>query len=127
MHPTYCCVFKCVARTEPESSPWETEQRRVQVRVPSRVHGADWNNDDQDHSTGCSYNQSSNFTDFSPPELCVLLVEQRVITWRVDVLHPVLQAVGVQALLNLIKQTDGRKKRSQGFQLMSESMQCWVL
>lgn len=61
----------------------------------SCFHGANWNNDDQDHSAGGGCYQRSDLTRLRPPELGFFPLEQRVVAWGVDVLHPVLQVVGV--------------------------------
>lgn len=46
------------------------------ILVLSCFHGANWNNDDQDHSAGSGCNQCSDLTHLSPPELCLFFLEQ---------------------------------------------------
>lgn len=61
----------------------------------SCFHGANWNNNNQDHSAGSGCDQCSDLTHFGPAELRFFPLEQRVVARGVDVLHPVLQVVGV--------------------------------
>lgn len=74
------------------SSDWS---RSRSVLWASCFHGAERDDDDQDHSAGGGCDQRSDLTQLGPPEFRLFPLQQRVITWRVNVLHPVLQIVGV--------------------------------
>lgn len=79
-------------------------QKKIET---SRLHGTNGHYDNQYHSTGGRSDQCTDFTCLSSAKLRLLALEQRIVAWRVDVLHPVLQIVGVERLLDL----QGNRKR----------------
>lgn len=84
--------------------PAEQSKHPGSATVGSGFHGAKRHHDDQDHSAGGCGNQSSNLTQLGPPKLRLFSLQQWVIAWRVNVLHPIVQVVGVQGLLGLRNQ-----------------------
>lgn len=75
-------------------------------KTTSRLHSANGHNDNQYHSAGrCSY-QSTYLANFGPPKFCFFAFQQWIIAWCVDVLHPVLQIIGVEWLLGLLGDKD---------------------
>lgn len=94
-------VCPSVCATPVKNTVIQTPSDRKKQIETSRLHGANGHYDDQYHSAGGRSDQRSNFTRLCSAKLRLLALQQRIIAWRVDVLHPVLQIVGVEWLLDL--------------------------